>query len=128
MWLFDQGSIPLIIKDADPTLVNPPEAILEGVEGLLGRLRIHQIPAKAEILRGEAYLTQQSSGQIGLIADAGDRARSCDGSTQPQHRDVIAFGGIILGAVWIAEAMIGEEDDQAVLPGRKLLEAVDEMP
>ena len=41
---------------------------------------------------------------------------------------MVAFGGIILGAVWIAEAMIGEEDDQAVLPSRKLLEAVDEMP
>ena len=128
MWLLYQWSIALVIEDTDPTLVNPPEAILEGVEGLLGRLRIHQIPAKAEFVRGEAYLTQQSGGQIGLIADAGDRARRSDGSTQPQHRDVVAFGGIILGAVWIAEAMIGEEDDQAVLPSGKLLEAVDEMP
>ena len=41
---------------------------------------------------------------------------------------MVSFRLIVFGAVRIAEPMIRDENDQAVLPSRKLLETVDEMP
>ena len=41
---------------------------------------------------------------------------------------MVSFRLIVFGAVRIAEPMIRDENDQAVLPSRELLETVDEMP
>ena len=83
------------------------------------------VAAEAEVFVGNGELAQEGGGQVALVAESADDGRLAHGTTHPEEGHVVVEPRGLVD-VAIAVAVVGEDDDEGVLPGGGLAQGVDE--
>ena len=82
------------------------------------------VATETEIVMTDAELAQQRGGKVALVTKAVNDHRLTDGTTYPNHGDMVVEARGLIDAL-IAIAVVRKNDHQGITPGRCLLPIVD---
>ena len=122
---FHEDAVPFVVIDRVPAFVQHPKPIDEGIEAEVFSMAGEDVLAERKLLMRQSHLPQQRRRYIRLTAVCLNYFRLLYGSAQPEYRHVIPPWLIFLHVVGIAIPMVGHEDDQQVIPDRRLPYLVD---
>ena len=81
------------------------------------------ITAKTVLVVRKSHLSKECGRKVGLVAHLLQASRRLDGSTNPHHWNVVV-AWVFNTHFTIIDAMVGEQDDERILPGRRLAQVV----
>ena len=114
------------VIDCDPRRIDDPESVVETIIPEFRQGGVQHVPAEREVRVGDPQLCEKRRREVALGGVCFDNRRLPYRAAKPQHRNAVAQHVAVADTIRIGIGVVGDEDDQQVVPYGRLFHPPDE--